>query len=276
MSMWARLRMDLTVPSFARRADGSSIMPEQAYLQQAAEDSRFRTELVAEVLANFLCDHRLVNVKEFSDWNRARALLRIIEACGDPLYYDLLLLWVEKNRSTVLVHNRSGILVRIALEILCAWQAANQEQIAHWQDLLFTRTHQSWVIIGYADGVQHTELREIPIPRDWKRIALRALAVSEPTFVATHLCLWPTWTDDVAFDGQLLRQLWDSPGSRQGLVQAIYNGRYGPYRDAADDAHRVLLESLSVDEKESLATELRYLHDLADPFRHPTYPPKAS
>lgn len=277
MSIWARLRIDLSVSSFARRPDGSSILPEQPYLDQAAQDPRFQTELLAEVLANFLCDHKPVKVNDIPGWNRARGLLHIIRRYGDPIYYDLLLQWIEKNQSTILGHNRSGILVRMALEILYRWQVQNPEQVAHWKEILFTDVFKVWFTHEQSAAGQYVELRNIPVPREWKRIALRAWAISEPEYLGRHLCLWPTWTQDLVFDATLLRQLWDTDKGHQAMVEAIYHGRYGPFRDPADDAHRALLGVLAPQEKEALAQELRHLHDLADPFRHPTTrPPKAA
>lgn len=258
---WRRFCIECVSAKGQTLGAGSYALPEQTFIEEAKQDLHLRMTLLNEITECILRAKAPCNLSKSGEWSLIRACLNTYRQLGDEFCYHELLPWFSRNIMCLLRQDRSGVLGRHALEILAGWQAPDPKSIELWHELLSSSS-----VLG------------TPIPRSWKRAALAGLMAADPWFATARICSWPTWVQRDGYDPVFLVEVWRHPKRKEFLVQAIFDGRYGPFRDTADDAHRTLHEALPAAEQEELRALLQRLYEMADPFAEQakTIPPKAA
>ncbi len=230
-------------------------MPEAEFICRAKQDAQVRTELISFVCDDLICSRILRSLHQSQNWLLIRAELNVLRHLGDVLLYEALSQWFLRNSVRLIREDRSQALGRHTLEILTSWEEPDLTRAHFWFDLLTERT-----IVG------------APIPPAWKQVALQGLIAVDPIIAARRVTYWPGWTQ--ARYHQALKQIWLNPRARLELISAVYEGKYSPFRDAADEIHTALADILDEQQYQELTTELARLHERSDPFRDtPTNPP---
>lgn len=233
-------------------------LPETKFIRLAEQDVRVHVELVSLVAEDLMQRRNRRPLQSSNEWMMTRAELAVLRQLGDELYYEPFQTWFEQNTRQLLCQDKSHALGRHALQILASWEEPCVTRVGFWFELLSNR---------FLHGTQ--------VPLSWKEIALHGLITADAILAARRVVYWPIWAPS-RFEQALLR-VWRMPSARQEMISAIYEGKYSPYREHAEEIHIILSDILDRTDNQELTDELNRLHECSDPFRDtaPTNPPPA-
>ncbi|MCC7357521.1 hypothetical protein IT408_03375 [Candidatus Uhrbacteria bacterium] len=234
-------------------------LPENKFIRQAQLDTKFRVELLGSICEDLLNVRGRRSFQYATEWMVTRAELNTLRHIGDSLYYDDVCDWFRRNVRHLLCEDKSSALGRLALEVLLSWEEQDADHTNFWIDILSDRC-----MFG------------IDIPISWKETALRGLISVDCKLAASRVTCWPDWAPYRY--NKALRLVWQNKTARTELIQALFEGKCGPFRSQAEEVHIVLSDMLDSEENKILTNELWRCCEQFDQRKNEisTNPPPAS